>query len=228
MQGFDYFLQPHPQDPHYLARSTIVAALAKLAPTVQGTVLDVGSGQFRGYEGLFQRYVRQYLCVDRQYADTVDICADCYDIPLENDSIDAILSTQVLEHLQMPDRMLAEAYRLLKPGGQLILTVPMVWGLHEEPVDYYRYTQYGLEYLLQQAGYDQIQIQPLEGVFAVLIQMLLDEFYPHWLKKAPRIAPWTIGQLNRLALALDRRFPTRRLCLTYLVTAQKAASPIGS
>lgn len=221
MQEFHYYIHPHPQDPHYIARSTIVAALLELVPTVKGRMVDIGSGHSRGYEGLFKSHVCEYLCVDQQYAENVDICADCYNIPLPEGSIDTILSTQVLEHLSTPDLMLKEAYRLLKPGGNLILTAPMVWGLHEEPVDFYRYTEYGLRYLLEHVGYVNVKVQPLEGLFAVLLQMIIDEYYATWLAKNQRFASLLIGGLNRLALWLDQIFPTRRLCLTYVVTAFK-------
>lgn len=222
MQGFHYYLHPHPNNPHYIARSTIIAALAKLAPTLKGRMVDIGSGHSRGYEDLFKAHVDEYLCVDRQYAENVDICADCYNVPLPDESVDAILSTQVLEHLDTPDRMLKETYRLLKPNGNLILTAPMVWGLHEEPVDFYRYTEYGLRYLLEQAGYINVEVQPLEGLFAVLTQMLIDEYHAGWLAKHQNLASFSIGALNRVALWLDQVFPTRRLCLTYLATATKS------
>ncbi|MBD2078130.1 methyltransferase domain-containing protein [Phormidium sp. FACHB-592] len=222
MQGFHYYLHPHPNNPHYIARSTIIAALAKLAPTLKGRMVDIGSGHSRGYEDLFKAHVGEYLCVDRQYAENVDICADCYDVPLPDESVDTILSTQVLEHLDTPERMLKETYRLLKPSGNLILTAPMVWGLHEEPVDFYRYTEYGLRYLLEQAGYIDVEVQPLEGLFAVLIQMLIDEYHASWLTKHQNLASFGIGALNRVALWLDQVFPTRRLCLTYLATATKS------
>jgi SAM-dependent methyltransferase len=225
MQGFHYYLRPHPTNPHYIARSTIIVALAKLAPTVKGRMIDIGSGYLRGYEDLFKANVDEYLCVDRQYAENVDLCADCYNVPLPNGSVDTILSTQVLEHLDTPDRMLKEAYRLLKPNGKLILTAPMVWGLHEEPVDFYRYTEYGLRYLLEQAGYVNVQVQPLEGLFAVLIQMVVDEYHASWLAKHQRLASFSIAALNRFALWLDQIFPTRRLCLTYLATATKSGEP---
>ncbi len=221
MQGFHYYLRPHPTNPHYIARSTIIAALAKLAPTVKGRMVDIGSGHSRGYEDLFKANVDEYLCIDRQYAENVDLCADCYDIPLPDESVDTVLSTQVLEHLTTPDLMLQEAYRLLKPEGNLILTAPMVWGLHEEPVDFYRYTEYGLYYLLEQAGYIDVEVQPLEGLFAVLIQMVVDEYYADWLAKHQRLASFSIKTLNRFALWLDKAVPTRRLCLTYLATATK-------
>lgn len=221
MQDFHYYLNPHPQDPHYLARSTIVTALSALVPSVKGRMVDLGSGLSRGYEGLFKTHVSEYLCIDWQYAENVDICADCYNIPLPDTSVDTILSTQMLEHLVTPERMLQEAYRLLKPGGNLIVTAPMVWGLHEEPVDFYRYTEYGLRYLLEHSGYIDINIQPLEGLFAVLLQMIIDEYCAVWLAKNQRVAAYFIGALNRIALWLDRALPTRRLCLTYIATATK-------
>jgi|GEM_PF-573647 len=221
MQGLHYYLNPHPQDPHYIARSTIIAALAKLAPTVKGRMVDIGSGHSRGYEDLFKTRVDEYLCIDQQYAENVDICTDCYDVPLPDDSVDTILSTQMLEHLDTPALMLQETYRLLKSNGKLILTVPMVWGLHEEPIDFYRYTEYGLRYLLEQAGYIDIEVQPLEGLFSVLIQMFVDEYHAGWLAKHQRFASFGIRALNRVAQWLDQAFPTRRLCLTYLATATK-------
>ncbi|MBW4693769.1 MAG: methyltransferase domain-containing protein [Lyngbya sp. HA4199-MV5] len=223
MEGFHYYLNPHPQERHYIARSTIIAALSKLAPTVKGRMIDIGSGPVRGYEDLFKAYVSEYLCIDRPGVENVDLGADCYSIPLPDASVDTILSTQVLEHLVTPDRMLKEAYRLLKSGGSLILTAPMVWGLHEEPIDFYRYTEYGLRSLLEQAGYIEIEIHPLEGLFAVLFQMLIDEYYVGWSTKNQRLANLVIGGLNRAALWLEQTFPTRRLCLTYLATATKPA-----
>ncbi|MBW4470181.1 MAG: methyltransferase domain-containing protein [Stenomitos rutilans HA7619-LM2] len=223
MEDFHYYLNPHPQERHYIARSTIIAALKKLAPTVKGRMIDIGSGPLRGYEDLFKAYVSEYLCIDRPSVENVDIGADCYNIPLPNASVDTILSTQVLEHLVTPDRMLKESYRLLKAGGSLILTAPMVWGLHEEPFDFYRYTEHGLRSLLEQAGYVDIAIHPLEGLFAVLLQMFIDEYHVGWSTKNQRLATLMTGALNRLALWLELMFPTRRLCLTYLAVATKPA-----
>ena len=59
-------------------------------------------------------------------------------------AFDAVLFTQVLEHVPEPARVLAELHRILRPGGTLYLTAPLVWELHELPHDYYRYTSEGL------------------------------------------------------------------------------------
>ncbi len=66
--------------------------------------------------------------------------ATAYEIPLEDGSFDTVLMTEVLEHLEEPARGLAEAGRLLRPGGKLILTTPFMWPLHEEPRDFFRYS----------------------------------------------------------------------------------------
>lgn len=224
MQDFHPFLNPHPSDPHYIARFTMLKGLSAIAPTASGRVLDIGSGNLRGYEELFKPYVEQYLCLDRQDVPTVDICSDCYDIPLDSESFDVVVSTQALEHLDTPAAMLKESYRLLKPGGRLILTAPMTWGTHEEPYDFYRYTEFGIHHLLGQAGYTEITVEPLEGLMATLVQLFIDEYHFKWRAKNKRVCDFVIKHLNSLALSLDRRFPTRRICLTYLSTAVKPIS----
>ncbi|BAZ09912.1 hypothetical protein NIES4071_17260 [Calothrix sp. NIES-4071] len=221
MTQYDYFLNPHPREAHYIARSSIITALTQLAPKTNGRVLDIGSGESRGYEGLFKPYIDEYLCLDRQQKDTIDICADCCSLPVEDNSFDVVISTQVLEHLESPTLMLKESYRVLKPKGLLIMTVPMVWGLHEEPYDFFRYTEYGINHLLETSGYTDISIKPLEGLFASVFQLVIDEYYQAWLSWNGNIYNFIIPYLNKLAIFLDKTFPTRRLCLTYLATAVK-------
>ena len=79
--------------------------------------------------------------------------------------------TEVLEHLEEPGRGLAEAHRLLRPGGGIILTTPLVWPLHEEPRDFYRFTPYGLRHLLGRAGFEAIEVRPLSGQWTTLAML---------------------------------------------------------
>jgi SAM-dependent methyltransferase len=71
----------------------------------------------------------------------------------------------VLEHLEEPERGIAEAYRLLKPGGHVILTAPFIWWIHEAPRDFFRYSPFGLRYLLEEAGFEVVEVQPLAGAW---------------------------------------------------------------
>lgn len=228
MLEFHPFLNPHPSDPYYLARLSILQALTQIAPQTSGRVLDIGSGLSRGYEGLFKPYVAEYLCLDRNPEHNVDICSDCYNIPLANESIDTIVSTQVLEHLDTPMKMLQESHRILKSGGMAIMTIPMAWGLHEEPYDFYRYTKYGIEHLFAEAGYVDISVKPLEGLFASVIQLIIDEYHAIWSQRYPKPTSHAIKLINKTALWLDRKFPTQRFCLTYLATARKPAITLYS
>jgi hypothetical protein len=78
----------------------------------------------------------------------------------------------VLEHVADPGTVLGEFHRLLVPGGELWLTAPFVWELHEEPHDYFRYTPYGLRALLARAGLEAVDINPLGGYFSTIAQLL--------------------------------------------------------
>jgi SAM-dependent methyltransferase len=66
-----------------------------------------------------------------------------------------------------PQQFLAEAFRVLKAGGKAVLMTPMMWGEHEPPHDYYRYTRYGLRYLAEKAGFEVISIEPLTGYWSM-------------------------------------------------------------
>ena len=66
---------------------------------------------------------------------------------------EASVNIVTLEHVREPARVLCELARTLAPGGRLLLIAPHEWEEHQQPHDYYRYTRYGLEYLLRQAGF---------------------------------------------------------------------------
>src|SRR5262249_50864286 len=72
----------------------------------------------------------------------------------ESNAFDCVLSTQVLEHVSEPDTYLSEAFRLLKPGGRLLLSTHGSWEDHGCPYDFRRWTADGLEYDLRKAGFD--------------------------------------------------------------------------
>ena len=95
-------------------------------------------------------------------------------------AFDASLNVVTLEHVREPARVLAELFRTLAPGGRLLLIVPHEWEEHQQPHDYFRYTRYGLEYLLRQAGFQSFEIRPVGGFFRLLSRRLLNalQFFP--------------------------------------------------
>jgi ubiquinone/menaquinone biosynthesis C-methylase UbiE len=121
------------------------------------TLIDVCCGT-KPYQQFVDKSVK-YIGVDLDAAnENVDIVSSAYKINLEADMADYVVSFQGLEHLEEPYLMIKEAYRLLKPGGEICLTFPMSEHLHEEPYDFFRYTEHGISYLLKKAGFDEIQI----------------------------------------------------------------------
>ena len=114
----------------------------------EGLLLDLGCGNVPLYE-VYKPYVSDNVCVDwlnssrdNPYIDYQFDLNHC--IPLESSKFDTIIATDVLEHIREPDLLWSEMSRLLKPGGKLILGVPFLYWIHEEPHDYYRYTKYRL------------------------------------------------------------------------------------
>jgi ubiquinone/menaquinone biosynthesis C-methylase UbiE len=93
----------------------------------------------------------------------VDIFADAYHIPTDDDSFDFILCTQVLEHLERPQDALIEFFRVLRKDGYVFISVPFVWHLHEQPRDFFRYTEFGLRYMADQTGFEVIMIKNYGG-----------------------------------------------------------------
>ena len=135
------------------AQAIVRAAQGRL----QGRLLDVGCGTKRK-QLLVGDLVDEYVGLDHRDSlhdqSSVDIFGTAYEIPEPDCSFDSILCTAVLEHLEEPELALREAFRVLKPGGHAIYTVPMFWHLHEEPRDFFRYTKYGIKHLMEKAGFE--------------------------------------------------------------------------
>lgn len=132
----------------------------------RGRLLDIGCGE-KKKQYLIGDCVEEYVGLDHKDSlhslAQVDIIGTAYDIPVPADSFDSILCTAVLEHLEDPQRALKESFRVLRPGGHALYTVPLFWHVHEAPRDFYRYTRYGLEHIFREAGFDVVEISSLSG-----------------------------------------------------------------
>jgi SAM-dependent methyltransferase len=159
-----------------------VAEAARALPA-GARVADVGAGR-APYRELFGHV--DYVTIDwanSLHADAFDVVAPAHDIPEPDASFDAVLCTQVLEHVPDPAAVLAELHRLLRPGGTLYLSVPFAWEQHELPYDFFRYTQPVLERLLASAGFSSVVVVPRGDTFSTLAQLLLN-------------ARWTMGRTD--------------------------------
>lgn len=145
-------------DPVFLTQIRLKAALeSTITPLAVDGVrcLDVGCGD-RPYEYLFTH--GSYTGIDVKDSGRPinmkqpDHFYDGNVFPFQNDSFDMVISTQVLEHVPDPLAMLKEMARVCKPGGGVVISLPFVYQEHEEPFDYFRFTRFGIEELLNKSG----------------------------------------------------------------------------
>jgi SAM-dependent methyltransferase len=156
-----------PLDPDWLLQRhlhrDVRAALAASAP---GRLLDLGCGE-RPYADDVPAGVRAIAVDVPGQSARVDVAAVASALPFGETTFETVLCTQVLEHVPDPERLVAEAARVLRPGGRLVLSAPQAWFLHEAPHDYFRFTRFGLAALCRRAGLEPIEIHAEGGFFAM-------------------------------------------------------------
>ncbi|QNL51420.1 class I SAM-dependent methyltransferase [Olivibacter sp. SDN3] len=138
------------------------------------TLIDFGCGE-KPYYDIINPLVDQYIGVDLSINPLADHHIDLDSkTTLPDQSADIILSNQVLEHVDSPEGYLKEAWRLLKPGGTLILSTHGYWYYHPTPNDYWRWTSAGLRKLIEEQHFDIDQFIGLLGLSASGLQLFQD------------------------------------------------------
>lgn len=161
----------------------IKAEAAQLAPGSR--VLDAGAGASK-YRPFFQhcRYETQDFCKYEghlvTYEQPIDHICEITKIPLPDGCLDAIVCTEVIEHVVDPMAVLDEFSRLLKPGGRLFLTAPHGTTLHMEPFHFYGgFTHYWYRHWLPHYGFEIDAILPQCGP-GRCASIYLQAFYQSW------------------------------------------------
>lgn len=179
-------------------------------------VIDVGAGT-SPYRKMIKH--ERYIVVDiedRGGADGAErVTGDLTKgIPLENELADLILCTEVLEHVPEYSVAMSELHRLLKPGGVLLVTVPFVWVLHEAPNDFFRFTHFGIQHLLEGVGFSKVVVINSNNYFYTLLQLAVIPL------RHPIFVP-TVFLLNVLGYVVGLCGPSATLPLNQHVRAEK-------
>lgn len=187
-------------DRYYLVLKPLIVSLKMSAKKyATGTVLDIACGN-KPYEKLFEHCIKYIGCdIVQSSSNKVDLLCEADKIPLDDSTFNTILCTQAIEHIGDYKGMLSESFRLLKTGGHLILSGPMYWHLHEEPHDYYRFTKHGFKYILEDVGFEIIDICPNGGKWALFGQIVIHTF-PHFIVKHKifrKLNNWIFEKLDK-------------------------------
>jgi len=152
--------------------------IRKFSHFIKGKVLDVGAGTGDRYSDSFDS--DEYIRMDIEDGEGIDMVGRAENIPMEDEVIDSVVCTQVFEHLQFPEKSASEIYRVLKKGGNVLITVPQMNEMHEEPHDYFRYTKFGIRDLFERQGFKEVAIDQRGGYFSTLAQIktrfLIDKY----------------------------------------------------
>ena len=181
----------------FFIRSKIFEFINSNCDLLTGKILDIGCGKMP-YKNhiLMNSSVEEYIGLDIESAIDYDknikpdYTWDGVKMPFEDNSFESTIGTEVLEHCPNPEIILKEVYRVLKPGGVFIFTVPFLWNLHEVPNDEYRYTPFSLERHLKNSGFKDVQIKSSGGWHSSLAMML-----GLWIRRSP------MGSFKRKILA---------------------------
>jgi SAM-dependent methyltransferase len=167
----------------------------------RGALIDLGCGDMP-FKAWVSTQVTTYDSLDFfPRSAEVTYVADIQDMSMiESDHYDSALCIEVLEHVSDPFKAAAEIQRILKPGGVLVISVPHLSRLHDEPHDYYRYTSHGVEHLLQQAGFELLELQKRGGLFT---------FIGHQVSTVLIGLTWQVPVLKHIAWFLNSWLVTR-------------------
>ena len=181
--------------------------IARFASLIHGNVLDLGCGD-KPYASLFYLTEKsRYIGIDIIKGQS-DVIASGEYLPFQDEVFDSAVCLQTLEHVREPKALLNEAYRVLKPGGVLLLTTPFMWGVHSEPYDYFRYTPYGIEYLAKQAGFIAERVIADTG-FWLLMALRLNYYLSRLNTSLFNLIFWLTQRLGHFLDSLDVRYRHR-------------------
>ncbi len=231
--SIEYPFNPDIWFPLFLIRSSLLQSFRELVPRLHGRLLDFGCGS-KPYQSLFN--VEEYVGVDfmgegETYSkEKVDVFYDGKHLPFPNQSFDSIFTSEVFEHIfNLPD-ILKELNRVLRPGGKILISCPFVFGEHEVPNDYARYTSFAVKHMLETAGFSILEQQKSGTHTDAIMQLRIVYWDKYILSKLNRIPVlrslvryFIYGLFNSVAL-LKRRLLSRHddLYLNNIVLAEKS------
>ncbi len=197
--------------------------LRRIQDTIHGDTLDLGAGSGK-YREIIAARASSYKAMDGDPGPNIDVVGDVHALPFAAASFDTIVSTQVMEHVKEPWRMVEEIARVLRPGGVCIVTAPFMLQFHADPSDYYRYSTEGARHLCARAGLEVLETGKIGGWPAVLAEAIRFTWLnPYAGRKYGFVRRNLVRLAHRLLLSIDHVSPKSAIYATTAVIARKPA-----
>jgi SAM-dependent methyltransferase len=218
-------------NPHYVgvgSRYLCNLFIEDYIPTIRGhtrgKLLDCGCGDVPYYD-IYRNLVSEIICIDWENSLHRNPYVDQYvdlnkPFPLDGNVFDTVLAADVLEHIANPSLFFSEIARILTQSGKVIIMVPFYYWIHEEPHDYFRYTEFALRKFCEENKLKVLYIKAYGGYADILLDLFNKKFIKteRGVKRFLKIANWIRStkyykKHNELTM---RNFP-----LGYCLVAQK-------
>lgn len=125
-----------------------------------GDLLDFGGGEKSQYRSFIQCKTYSSINIDPEINPTW-VIDDDEKFPCKNNIFDHIFSFNTLEHVYNAQEKLAEFYRVLKPGGDILISTPFLYPIHGHPDDFFRPSPSWYHMTLKKYGFKNIHVIPL-------------------------------------------------------------------
>ena len=140
----------------------------RAAGLLKGRVLNAGAGNREISHLVDGELTNQDIWWEGDTRRNINVYSPIHRIPTEPNHFDSVVCIAVLEHVENPEDVIPEFFRVLKPGGVVIASVPFLQPEHKAPTDFQRYTQDGLSRLFRMHGFEIVQVETLFTVYHTL------------------------------------------------------------
>ena len=196
--------------------STTKEVVFHVLPHIQGRVLDLGAGMAK-YRAMIQENASDYLACDVKKNENINTVCDVTNLVFPTESFDTVISTQVFEHVDNPFVVAQEIKKVLKTGGNAIITAPFMFPYHADPKDNFRFSREGLEEIFRSIDFEIIDSGVYGGFFMVLSEMIHFSWFNPYKNKSGKF----FAIIEKVAKFFDKIVPAKIIYANSFIIAKK-------